>query len=297
MPNDLRPAAGRLVTRFRRQRPLRGGSLIVTIFGDSILPRGGVIALRSLINLARPFGLNERLVRTAAARLVHDGWLEARRAGKMSEYRLSSGGRARFAEATLRIYAGPDAAWSGRWTLVVLPAAGGAARQGLREELRWRGFGEIAAGVFAHPQPQSAGLPPQALVFGAKLGAEDQNEWLVRRGWDLAALGKRYERFVARFEDCRNALKGRGRIDPEAAYVVRTLLIHEYRRLHLRDPLLPRGLLPDAWPGARAALLCRAIYRRVFAPSEAYLSTVAARLDGPMPPVDGSVMERFGGLR
>ena len=60
-------AAAELVAQFRRQRPLRGGSLIVTLFGDAIMPRGGAVALGSLIALAAPFGLNERLVRTATA--------------------------------------------------------------------------------------------------------------------------------------------------------------------------------------------------------------------------------------
>src|SRR6201999_4624196 len=100
-------AAADLVARFRRQRPLRGGSLIVTIFGDSLVPRGGAIALGSLIELAAPFGLNERLVRTASSRLAQEGWIEGRRAGKLSEYRLSKNGRARFAEATKQIHAQP----------------------------------------------------------------------------------------------------------------------------------------------------------------------------------------------
>src|ERR1700719_4826340 len=95
--NALNPAA-ELVAGFRRQRPLRGGSLIVTLFGDAIMPRGGAVALGSLIDLAAPFGLNERLVRTATTRLVHDGWLKGRREGKLSEYRLSKNGRGRFAE-------------------------------------------------------------------------------------------------------------------------------------------------------------------------------------------------------
>src|SRR5271170_7424450 len=98
MADNLSNAAAGLVARFRRQRPLRGGSLIVTLFGDSIMPRGGTIALGSLIELAAPFGLNERLVRTATARLAQDGWLEGSRAGKLSEYHLSSNGRARFEE-------------------------------------------------------------------------------------------------------------------------------------------------------------------------------------------------------
>ena len=86
---ELSAAAAELVARFGRQRPLRGGSLIVTIFGDSIMPRGGAVALGSLIVLAAPFGLNERLVRTATARLAKDGWLDGHRSGKLSEYHLS----------------------------------------------------------------------------------------------------------------------------------------------------------------------------------------------------------------
>jgi hypothetical protein len=43
------------------QQPLRG-SLIITIFGDSIVHRGGAISLGSLISLAAPFGFNARLV-------------------------------------------------------------------------------------------------------------------------------------------------------------------------------------------------------------------------------------------
>ena len=51
--------AAALVGRFRRQRPLRAGSLLVTIFGDSITPLGGVVTLASLIRLAAPFGTSE----------------------------------------------------------------------------------------------------------------------------------------------------------------------------------------------------------------------------------------------
>ena len=65
MARNASATARELVARFRRQRPLRGGSLIITIFGDSIMPRGGAVSLGSLIALGAPFGLNERLVRTA----------------------------------------------------------------------------------------------------------------------------------------------------------------------------------------------------------------------------------------
>jgi len=299
-------AAAELLPRFRRQRPLRGGSLIVTIFGDSIMPRGGAVTLGSLIALAEPFGLNERLVRTAAARLAKDGWLQGRRAGKLSEYHLSNDGRERFAEATKRIYSEPDSPWSGRWTVIVLPPMRAADRKELKEELIWRGFGELSTNVFAHPElgsqslnmPQRpAGLLSKVIVFDANLADDKAPQRLVSLGWDLEDLGLRYQRFVTRFERVLAALQDQRSVDDEASFIVRTLLIHEYRRLHLRDPMLPARLLRANWPGARAATLCRDIYARVFAASELYLSRVAAQLEGPLPEPDSSVMQRFGGIK
>jgi phenylacetic acid degradation operon negative regulatory protein len=305
MPADPRTTALKLTARFRRQRPLRGGSLIVTILGDSIMPRGGAIALGSLIRLAAPFGLSERLVRTASARLAQDGWVQARRSGKLSEYRLTASGADRFAEATQRIYSGPSAPWTERWTLVVLPRMRAAERRAMRDDLTWLGFGELSPGVFAHPEiaPNSATapdakprLPDGVLVFEASLAGSEAPHVLVRLGWDLAALASRYQRFVRRFEDVIASLR-HASADPQTAFVLRTLLIHEYRKLHLRDPLLPQRLLPAHWPGTRAAQLCREIYMRVFEQSEAHLSAAAARLDGPLAPPDPSIMTRFGGLR
>lgn len=302
---DPRAAAAQLTARFRRQRPLRGGSLLVTMLGDSIMPRGGAVALRSIIRLGALFGLSERLVRTATTRLVHDGWVQARRAGKLSEYRLTRSGRERFAEATERIYGAASAGWSGRWTLVVLPPMRAAERQSLRKELAWLGFGELSAGVFAHPEgpltrsgarARTLPLPDGVLIFESKLARGAGPHALVRMGWDLAELGVRYQRFVKRFAGTLESLK-RSAADPQTAFILRTLLIHEYRRLHLRDPLLPQRLLPAQWPGTRAAQLCREIYVRVFPASEAYLSTAASRLGGPLPPPDRTILGRFGGLR
>ena len=73
MTDRVAAAARALVTGFRRQRPVRAGSLLVTIFGDAIAPRGGTITLASLIRLARPFGITERLVRTSVGRLAQEG--------------------------------------------------------------------------------------------------------------------------------------------------------------------------------------------------------------------------------
>ncbi|MDQ1625640.1 MAG: phenylacetic acid degradation operon negative regulatory protein, partial [Actinomycetota bacterium] len=39
----------------------------------------------------------------------------------------------------------------------------------------------------------------------------------------------------------------------EQAFAARSRLVHEWRKFLFRDPGLPRTLLPDGWPGEKAA--------------------------------------------
>jgi phenylacetic acid degradation operon negative regulatory protein len=308
MPHSANPLARRaeaLVARFRRQRPLRGGSLLVTILGDAIAPRGGVIALGSLIELARPFGITDRHVRTAIGRLANDQWVSSQRIGRASFYRLTNPGRARFAEATQRIYGATPAEWDGEWTLVILPRSLRGASDDLREELAWLGFGQLTSGVFAHPthrddtvrarvaELESAG---EAIVIERAVVTHASDEQLVAMGWDLGELGRRYRRFINMFAPLDEALTRSTNALGETAFVLRTLLVHEYRKIHLRDPQLPASLLPRQWAGTDAHALCRNLYAKVFATSEQFLSERVQTLDGSLPPPAAEVFTRFGGL-
>jgi phenylacetic acid degradation operon negative regulatory protein len=295
-----------LLRHFHRQRPIRGGSLLITIFGDSIAPRGGAITLGSLIDLVHPFGLAERLVRTSVARLAREGWLIAHREGRRSEYRLTTTGQQRFAEATRRIYGQIPRSWDGQWTLLVWPPGAGQRRQDLRHELRWLGFGQVSPGVFAHPnssieeaRADLRGLEgtAQALLFKASSEGADADRQLVAIGWDLGELMRRYRKFLDRLtpvaEVASHAAAG---LDPEAAFVIRTLLIHEYRKIHLQDPLLPPALLPTDWVGAAAYDLSKQLYSAVFRAAECFLSNTASTLAAPLPEASSAAYTRFGGL-
>jgi len=302
------PAAVRsLLRHFHRQSPIRGGSLLITIFGDSIAPRGGAIMLGSLIGLAHPFELTERLVRTSAARLATDGWLEARRDGRRSEYRLSSIGLERFAQATRRIYGEIPSTWDRHWTLLLLPATGGR-RQDVRDELRWLGFGQISPGVFAHPNLSSAEArtalggvngAADALLLKSESEGSEADRHMVASGWDLGELARRYRRFVDMFSPVLDTVESTPNADvtTEAAFVIRTLLIHEYRKVHLQDPLLPPALLPCDWVGTAAYTLTKRLYSAVFAAAESYLSDTASTLSEPLPPANSLAHARFGGLK
>lgn len=298
-------AVAALVARFRRQRPLRAGSLLVTIFGDAITPLGGVVTLASLIRLAAPFGVSERLVRTSVARLAQDGWLSNRRDGRLSEYQLTESGRQRFADATRRIYASNPQTWSGSWTLVLLPAVSAARRSDLRRQLQWLGLGQFEPGVLAHATLAAAEAREacarltdgdRVTIFTASSQDTASDRRLANDGWALGALAARYRRFIAAFEPLRKALDSGPALDPESAFVVRTLLLHEFRKVHLRDPLLPAPLLPTDWAGFAAYQLCRQLYARVFDLAEVHLAANAHRLRGAMPAIDPATYARFGGL-
>jgi phenylacetic acid degradation operon negative regulatory protein len=295
-----------LLRRFQSQRPIRGGSLLVTIFGDSIAPRGGVVTLGSLIRLAASFGLTERLVRTSVARLAQDEWLVARRDGRLSEYRLAPRGQQRFAEATQRIYSKGPAEWDGHWTVLILPPNGVKRRESLRDGLRWLGFGQVSPGVFAHPNgnlPQarewlrSLGLGKDALLLKSSSDHVEIDRAVVAAGWDLKELGRRYQRFVDAFSSVDATLASGDAITPEAAFIIRTLLIHNYRKIHLQDPLLPPALLPHDWVGSSAYDSCARSYGKVFAAAEQFLTETASTLEAALPKTDAAVYERFGGIR
>jgi phenylacetic acid degradation operon negative regulatory protein len=302
-PGD--PLTAALLQRFRRQTPVRGGSLLITIFGDAIAPRGGCIALASLIALARPFGLTERLVRTSVARLAQDGWLTSQRQGRVSFYRLTAVGLTRFAEATRRIYTESPRSWNRRWTLILVPSELGELRDQVRDELTWLGFGQVSPGVLAHPAREledtrerlrELGVLDRVIALEAATEDASHDQQFARAGWNLQELAQRYSRFVRAFEPVQARISA-AELSPESAFVVRTLLIHEYRKIHLRDPLLPATLLPQGWVGADAYELCRKLYARVFAAAEEHLSGTATTERGALPAPSRSILKRFGGLQ
>ncbi|MEP7244696.1 MAG: phenylacetic acid degradation operon negative regulatory protein PaaX, partial [Gammaproteobacteria bacterium] len=199
-PKDrLASATHALVARFQRQRPVRSGSLLITLLGDAIAPRGGIVTLGSLIRLAAPFAMPERLVRTSVGRLAKEGWLTARREGRQSEYVLTEHGRSRFAEATERIYSQGPQSWNGEWTLLLLPPGPRAKREHVRAEMQWLGFGQISPGVLAHPSRSVADTRSQlaelridggVVVMRAATDGAADGRLLLETGWDLAELGR-----------------------------------------------------------------------------------------------------------
>ena len=73
------------------------------------------------------------------------------------------------------------------------------------------------------------------------------------------------------------------------------MIIHDQRRLLLRDPELPDVMLPAEWPGQKARLLCKELYRRLAPASERHLDRCLVLADGtiPNPPTASRRMIRW----
>lgn len=74
-----------------------------------------------------------------------------------------------------------------------------------------------------------------------------------------------YEAFITLFRPLLPLLRDAepDELTPERCFQIRLLLIHFYRRVVLKDPLLPEELLPAHWLGQTARQLCINIYQRV----------------------------------
>lgn len=305
---SVRTATRSLIDEFRSRPTLRAGSLITTVFGDAIAPRGGSVWIGSLIEAMDGFGVSERLVRTSVFRLSGDGWLEASPVGRKSYYVLTDEGERRFDQATQRIYGEPRQRWSGDWCILLLGGVSAERREPLRKELGWLGFGAIGGSVLAHPAPnqeelrtllEAQAVAEDVVVLTGRSAGTPQDQQLrslAKKSWNLDDIDQRYQEFVARFRPVYRAVETATAIEPEQAFQIRTLLIQEYRKILLRDPVLPVDLLPGDWHGLGAYQLCRNLYRAVFAAADDYLTTTMQTANGPLPPPLPAFYDRFGGL-
>ena len=153
--------------------------------------------------------------------------------------------------------------WTGRFELLLI--GNGGDRDASREALKNAGFGSPLPGVWVAP----SGVPVPEEAAGAirlEVSAEDDSgRRLLSESWPLDRTADAYLKFMKTFEPLRGWI-GRGeRLTDADAFTARILLIHHYRRVVLRDPLLPTravaaGLAGQGGPNA----LRRDLSRRCF---------------------------------
>jgi phenylacetic acid degradation operon negative regulatory protein len=282
---------GNLVTAFNRRKPVRAGSLIVTLYGDAIVPRGGSLSLGNITGIMGLFKIDNGHVRTAISRLTSEKWLERKKVGRNTFYRLSRQGEGEFAEATKRIYfpRGRDPQKSIRLALLNGEASG---RAGQRKKLEAAGYAAFNALTYVAASADHA-LKGIKGVHVLDVPASDESIEILRTAFGLDDIAARYAHFIAQFQPLRAALGSGEKLSDAEALVVRLLLIQEFRRIVLRDPALPPGMLAANWQGQEARHLAGEVYRGVLGASERYLDQCYADEKNLLPKPNPSLRQRF----
>ena len=298
LPQMNRQSQATSVDRFLQARMRDGNisstALVFTLFCDVVTQHGGEIWLGSVLHALTPLGISERLTRTAVFRLVKDGLLKSRKQGRRSHYRLTKTGEHYYHRAARRIYASGQPAWDGVWTLLFASLVPKEKRDALRKGLLWQGYGTLAAGVFALPYSDRQALTEllkdlglEGSVVQMQASADQDNhpqsmQRLVMARWDLEDLRQRFAGFTKLYSRVLKDLQAENQVSGHNLFLLRVMLIHEYRRILLHDPALPATMMPSDWEGIAAQTLAGDIYRLVAAPSVSWVNRELANANGAL---------------
>jgi phenylacetic acid degradation operon negative regulatory protein len=285
-----------------RDAGISSTALVFTFFCDVVTQHGCEIWLGNVIRALAPLGISERLTRTAVYRLVQDGWLESRKHGRRSYYRLTRTGENYYQRAASRIYASAKPGWDGSWTLLFTSMVAAEKRDALQRGLSWLGYGRLGAGVFALPRNEGAvldhlleDLDLQGGIVRMQAQADDAEsmQQLVLARWKLDELRQRYREFNSRYSRASKILDGKVEPPAHSQLLLRILLIHEYRKILLNDPELPADMLPADWEAFDAQALTGRIYRRLAVSTSRWAQLELFDRDSHEKPCAEVVPERF----
>jgi phenylacetic acid degradation operon negative regulatory protein len=255
-----------LIDALHGQGRLRVWSLVITVFGDLVQHRGGVISTARLGAVLSRIGVEPGTLRTALSRLGRDGWVESERSGRTSHYRLSPQGVARFAPATSLIYAAPQEGPVTDWSLFVT-------FDGASERVRLVPAGRVPEDADC---VVTGSLDQVSAEYRNRILGEDVRMALSSLATDIVALR------TATLET------------PLDAAAARVLLIHRWRRLVLRHPEPLPDLLPQDAPLSNPRAAVADIYRALSPLAEAWLDQESESLPA-MPAADPNATQRFDG--
>lgn len=243
---------------------------MLTLYGDYVRRREGEIGIGSLIKLLGNFSLSEQSIRSAVSRMCRAGLLKVRRDGLKSYYSLTGEGLSLLDKGAQRIFERTSDNWDGIWNIVVyfIPEEQRQARDRLRQELSWIGYGPLSMATWISPRDLTGEIEEIAeklqvkeyvRIFQARHQGSADSQSIISRCWDLSRIHQKYTSLIAeyrpKFEGHLKRLQAGEPVTPSECFVERFKLIHEYRRLPFFDPDLPEELLPRNWLRSQAAHL------------------------------------------
>ncbi len=226
------------IARLAECGPLKTWSVVVTILGDLLRDPDDRIHGRTLAALTGPMGIADPALRVALHRLKKDGWIQSARDGRESTYWLSESARAETEAMRARIY-GTAPASSGPVHLLLLP---GDAEILFPQRVESLDIGPRMILTDADPSHH----PAQSLALS--LPQTPLPDWIT----DVLCAPAHRAEYRHLTEATQAILAAPRPADPVHAAVLRMLILHHWRRLHLRHSTLADALLPADWEGSKA---------------------------------------------
>ncbi len=219
----------------------RTWSILVTIFGDLAQSPNDEISGPLLSTLTKMIGIKPQAMRVALHRLRRDGWIMTEKSGRTSKYRLSEFGLSQSKIASPHIY-GRTVKVPERWHILV------ATPEMVVDEknLVIHGYRKLISGVYI-----GSGATLQDaddfLVIEGKLASLPK--WLQTSIADTASI-EGYSKLMRILEVVKQVLNAGYVPTITETAVIRTLIVHGWRRIVLRQPDLSLELVsenPSAW--------------------------------------------------
>ena len=262
--------------------------------------------LAALSNLLKPLGINQRLVRTSVFRLSQNGQLESEQTGRRSYYSLSETALRQCLSADKRIYMNNKPEWDGKWRLVFtsLSDITQQQREAIQKELIWLGFGMISPGVYGHPtikvEPvqcviDELGLNQKVtLLLGRSCNPENEiNTNFFKPYFDIDRIAIKHQKFIDTFEPLLEAAKDAAELDPQTCFLIRTLLINQFRHILNHEPEFPFELLPENFISHQSRKLTRSLYQILSTQSTKHLNAVCNSVGESLPTLQDSYLKRL----
>lgn len=280
-------------------------SHIVTVFGDVVSQHGGWIWLGSLIEALEPLGFSERLIRTSVFRLVKDDWLQIDKQGRKSYYSFTESANKHYTKAARRIYAGDSQHSDNQWLIVVPCFVTEEKLIKFKRQLQWLGFSPLSSGAFAHPSIEKESLDEtinelelkKAVVVFNTHTLDDNSTQVLKKlaneKWNLRKLQTDYQLLIDTYQPILKMIQSGKSINEQQSFLLRTLVIHEYRRILLRDHELPEAMLNKDWPGRRANELVKNIYASLQKTSTRFITNQLENKEGYLLKAGNEFKRRF----
>lgn len=264
-------------------------SMILTLLGDYVRHAGGCIWIGSLVQILGCLGISSQGVRSAVSRMKQDDLLQTQTIHGKSFYSLTPKSSKMLDEGAARIFDFPVKRdpWDGCWHIVTytIPEVSRDARDELRHELEWMGFGMLTLALWISPYDHRNEIEALAdslnvrsciEMFTARHDGFADPKSIVARCWNLKEINARYKSFIEKYQplyDQDRLARGNSN-SPSDHFVRRFTLIHEFRRFPFFDPNLPIDLLPSDWHGAEATDLFHRYHDLLAEQATAYFKSV-----------------------